>query len=149
MIDLLTKYSLQDIIIYIVLLALAIKGCISFIDWTKQHINKTIQTKVQQPKKIKNDLEDHSKQINDLKDSISQIKELVNLLIKSDRDDIKAFITRQHHYFVYQKGWIDDYSLDCIEKRYDHYKDEGGNSFIKSLMIELRALPKQPQSQAK
>lgn len=149
MIDLLTNYSVQDIIIYIVLLALAIKGCISFIDWAKQYIHKTIRLKVQQPKKIKDNLEDHSKQINDLKDSISQIKELVNLLIKSDRDDIKAFITRQHHYFVYQKGWVDDYSLDCIEKRYEHYKDQGGNSFIKSLMMELRALPKQPQNQAK
>ena len=37
--------------------------------------------------------------------------------------------------------WIDDYSLDCIERRYKHYIDEGGNSFIGQLMIEIRKLP--------
>ena len=40
--------------------------------------------------------------------------------------------------------WIDDYSLDCIERRYKHYIDEGGNSFIGQLMIEIRKLPHQP-----
>ena len=44
--------------------------------------------------------------------------------MNSDKDAIKAFITREHHYFCYQKKWIDDYSLDCIEKRYEHYKEE-------------------------
>ena len=38
---------------------------------------------------------------------------------------------------------IDDFSLDCIEKRFAHYQDEGGNSFIAALMAEIRALPKE------
>ena len=67
---------------------------------------------------------------------------MIETLIESDKDDIKAYITKEHHYFVYQKGWIDDYSLDCIERRYDHYVAEGGNSFIKGLMEEIRNLPK-------
>jgi hypothetical protein len=67
--------------------------------------------------------------------------------VDSDKDDIKAFITDKHHYFCYERKWIDDYSMDCIERRYSHYKDEGGNSFIATLMDELKALPKQsPQS---
>jgi hypothetical protein len=41
-------------------------------------------------------------------------------------------------------GWIDDYSMECCERRYQHYKDEGGNSFIKGFMEDLRALPKKP-----
>lgn len=56
------------------------------------------------------------------------------MLIDSDRDDIKSYITREHHYFCYQKGWIDDFSLDCCERRYKHYSDEGGNSFIGQFM---------------
>lgn len=69
------------------------------------------------------------------------------MLIDSDKDDIKSYITREHHYFCYQIGWIDDFSLDCLEKRYRHYADEGGNSFIEGFMDELRALPKQaPQN---
>ena len=69
----------------------------------------------------------------------------INLLIDSDKDSIKSFITDRYHHFCYDKKWIDDYSLDCIEKRYKHYTDEGGNTFINDLMKELRALPKQPQ----
>jgi hypothetical protein len=38
--------------------------------------------------------------------------------MKSDKDSIKAFITKEHHYFCYEKGWIDDYNLDCLEKRF-------------------------------
>ena len=66
------------------------------------------------------------------------------MLIESDKDDIKAWLTQQHHYFCFQKGYIDDYSLDCMEKRYKHYADEGGNSFVATLMSEVRALPKMP-----
>ena len=31
-----------------------------------------------------------------------------------------------------------------MEKRYKHYADEGGNSFVATLMSEVRALPKMP-----
>lgn len=143
MMELLKQYSLQDIIIFIVLLALAIKGCVSFIDWTRERINRAV-IHSDFPNQLKNHIQDHSKQIQEIKEDMIQIKNLINLLVESDKDAIKAFITRQHHYFLYQKGWIDDYSLNCIEQRYSHYKDQGGNSFIGNLIAELRQLPKQP-----
>ena len=77
---------------------------------------------------------------------LNNLSQKIDILIQSDRDDIRSYITREHHYFCYQKGWIDDFSLDCIEKQYMHYVDEGGNSFIEGFMEELRALPKQPMS---
>lgn len=67
----------------------------------------------------------------------------IDLLINSDKDDIKSYITKQHHRFCYQVKQIDDFSLDCLEKRYKHYADEGGNSFIAGFMEDLRKLPKQ------
>ena len=54
----------------------------------------------------------------------------IDLLIDSDKDDIKSYITREHHRFCYDLKEIDDFSLDCLEKRFKHYSDEGGNSFI-------------------
>ena len=66
----------------------------------------------------------------------------IDLLSESDKDDIKAFITREYHYFIEQKGWIDDYSMDCIEKRYTHYVQYHGNTFVEELMEGLRALPR-------
>ena len=47
-----------------------------------------------------------------------------------DKEDIKAFITLQHHKFVYEQEWIDDYSMECLEKRFAIYEREHGNSFV-------------------
>ena len=139
--QLFTKFNLTTIIEFIVLLALAIKGCFSFIEWAFPRIKGFIN-RTQQPEKIKYNIKQNLEEINKIKDKINTLCEKIDVLIKSDRDDIKAYITREHHYFVYQKGWIDDYSLDCIERRYSHYVEEGGNSFIKGLMEEIRSLPK-------
>ena len=74
---------------------------------------------------------------------LNKLSEKIDVLIASDRDDIRSFITKEHHYFCYEKGWIDNFSLECLENQYSHYVDEGGNSFIKAFMEELRRLPKQ------
>lgn len=133
--ELLTKFSTSEIIIFAVLLLSSVKGIITFFDWIVSKGTQIFVKRYQKPKELEKTVQEMSK-------AISQLTKKVNMLIDSDKDDIKAFITREHHYFVYQKGWIDDYSLDCIEKRYNHYQDEGGNSFIGSLMEEIRDLPK-------
>ena len=79
-----------------------------------------------------------------LDEKLESLMNKINLLIASDRDDIKSWITEKHHYYCYSQEWIDDYSLDCIEKRFKHYQDENGNSFVENLMNELRTLPKHP-----
>ena len=70
------------------------------------------------------------------------LQKSIEMLIESDKDDIKSWLVEKHHYFCYEKGYIDDYSLDCMERRYRHYADEGGNSYAATLMAEVRALPK-------
>ena len=77
-------------------------------------------------------------------EALQDLSKKIDILIESDRDAIKTYITKEHHKFCYNKGWIDDFSLDCLEKRFKHYADEGGNSFICGFMQELRALPKRP-----
>lgn len=146
--ELLEQYNITDIIEIIILFSLAVKGFISFIEWGIPRIRRVVK-KADQPEQIKNDFRKHIEQFEDLKKCIGEIMLKIDTLIKSDKDDIKAFITRQHHYFVYQKGWIDDYSLDCIQRRYEHYVAEGGNSFIEGLMGEIRKLPKKAQNAQK
>lgn len=147
MLNLLTSFSFGQIITFTILLIFAIKEIIELVDWVKGKVSKRDEVVISE-KDEKEDMYDHINALDDtLKEFSEQLDALtdkVNLLIKSDRDDIKAFITKEHHYFCYQKGWIDDYSLDCLEKRYSHYVEEKGNSFIKQLMTELRDLPKQP-----
>ena len=145
--ELLTRYSIDEIIMFIVLFAGAIKGVLSFYDWAIEKINKTWHKKTKkesQVEKFENMLNDIIKCQDECKSHINNITDSVTLLMNSDKDDIKAWITEKHHYFCYKLGYIDDYSLDCIEKRYSHYKKEGGNSYIETLMGELRALPKKP-----
>lgn len=145
MVQLLTTYPLGEILSLIVILALAIKGVVSFWDWAYERLKKIFKKENQQ----ETDREKIDKLIQqqaELNEKIKTLTTKINILVDSDKDDIKSFITDKHHYFVYEKKWIDDHSLDCIEKRYKHYTDEGGNSFIATLMSEVRALPKQSLS---
>ena len=111
-------------------------------DNDKQDIAKINQkTKEEEKNEIINQIKTEQAEI---RNCITELTNKTNLLLESDKDDIKSFITKEHHYFCYKQKWIDDYSLDCCEKRYAHYKAEKGNSFIEGFMEELRALPKTP-----
>jgi hypothetical protein len=146
MLELLSTFSIAQIMIFIVLLAIAIKKVSDFIDWLQSKIskqNKKSQSEDEWKTKINTRLDSFDTTLDKIEGSVDKITDKVNILMESDKDDIKAFITREHHYFCYQKGWIDDYTLDCLEKRYSHYVQERGNSFIEQLMNEIRSLPKQ------
>ena len=131
MLQLLSNFSASQILIFIVMLAIAIKSVVDFIDWVKGKIN-THDDKTQEKYTSSKQEEEWHKiveaQMNEFSKTLSQITDKVDLLTASDRDAIKSHITREHHYFCYQKGWIDDYSLDCLERRYQHYVEENGNS---------------------
>lgn len=151
---LLEHYSLSEIFMFTVFLALAIKSLIGFFDWAytylKQFFNKETE-ETNDKENIKKRIQHNSWVMTTLQanqDITDQyLKELstkIDMLIDSDKDAIKSYITSKHHYFCYQVGWIDDFSLDCLEKRYLHYAKEGGNSFIEGFMNDLRNLPKKP-----
>lgn len=151
---LLIDYTLSEIIVFSIILALAIKSIFSFWGWVKGTYKSCFDkdySKKEFNKKIMLDIENTQKIIDGLLEnkellaqSVQKLEKQINSLILSDQDDIKAYLTKEHHFFCYQKGWIDDYSLECCEKRYKHYKDRGGNSFIQGFMEDLRALPKLP-----
>ncbi len=147
MLELLSSFSIAQILIFTVLLAIAFKKVSDFMDWLQLKIskkNKTKQSEEEWKTEVKNQMNDFKASLTKIDESVTKVTDKVNVLMDSDKDDIKAFITQQHHFFVYQKKWIDDYSLDCLEHRFLHYKEENGNSFIEQLMNEIRALPKQP-----
>lgn len=150
--DLLTQYSLTDILVFLFVLITAIKTTMVSVEWLWERLSKFFK---KQQKDIKNE-EDFTKHVQESEKKIKELYELhekteqnlnriidsIQLLINSDKDDIKAWITEKHHYYCYEKRHIDDYSLDCIEKRYTHYRNEGGNSFVEDLMRDIRRLPK-------
>lgn len=165
MIELLETYSLSQVIVFFIIFCLAIKETVTFYDWAKTRIqqcyNKNLKEKNDKDK-IQNEIsditeffEEKEKRFNEKKEEMNTsfikineridfLTEQINMLIESDKDDIKSYITEKHRSFCYERQWIDDYSLDCLEKRFKHYEDEGGNSFVESLMEEIRSLPKHP-----
>ena len=151
MIELLTNYSLRQILVFIVIAALALKELATFLDWVNEKAKKRVQ-KEQEPENIsqkfktvlrekEEELSEIVSQISEMQISIKTINDNLQMLISSDRDAIKAWLTQQHHRFT-EKGFIDYYSFDCISKRYDHYKEEGGNTFVDDLMEDINNLPK-------
>lgn len=144
MLELFKTYSIDEIIMFILLLALAVKGVIDLYDWFKNRFREPIEeemTHEEQKQEIIDRLNAHEENILECKECLNKILDTINILIDSDKDDIKSWITEKHHYFCYEVKCIDDYSLQCIEARYKHYKDEKGNSFIDKLMDDIRALP--------
>ena len=141
MIQLFTNYSLSEIVLFVVVLAIGIKNFIQFVDWYKKRTSQAVH-QAEKPVELEQTIDKLQQQLSENKQQLSEIKQAINLLIESDKDDIKQSITKEHHYFCYQVGSIDDYSLDCLERRYSHYTDEGGNSFVKTLMEQIRMLPK-------
>ena len=157
MVALLQQYSLSEIFMFTIFLALAIKSLISFFDWAYDRVNKIfnrqncrinykkeLERRLRHGSEIMSTLEKDQKKTDETLDSLTK---KIDMLIDSDKDAIKSYITKEHHYFCYEVGWIDDFNMDCLERRYNHYADEGGNSFICGFMEQLRALPKQPPQQ--
>lgn len=155
MAELITNYSWSEIILFVIAFATAIKGVVTFWDWGKDRLRK-VYNKEDKIEEIKSLIVENIKQMNEFSNiqaqtinEIQHLKENITNLTASDKDDIKAWITEKHHHFCYDIKYIDDYSLDCIEKRYAHYVDEGGNSFISKLMEEIRNLPKISDAESK
>lgn len=160
---LLTNFSIEQIFLFLLFLLFGIKEIWSTVDYIKTQISKKY-IKDDNEKEIQNKLEEEihdcetqlvtqehkqvilNQEIKELKQSMdanfAKQQIILNLLVESDKDDIKSWIVQQYHYFVEDKQWIDDFSLDTIEKRYAHYVDEGGNTYIAGLMSDIRSLPK-------
>lgn len=164
MLDLLQTYSLEEIAIFIVMLALAVKGVVDFLDWVKHKYQekfkkdfdrKTQETLTQEhyakcQERYKESIELYdsvNKKLDVLTETVNkrldEIEDSIQKLTESDMHDIKGWIVERHHHYM-QKQWIDDFTMDTLEKRFFDYTREGGNSYIHNLMEELRALPHVP-----
>lgn len=150
MLDLLKEFSIEQIIIYSVLLCAVIKTVTEFFIWCKDkyHIKfdkdfkKVSREKISDQQyrtlteKVDTFIEQMTAQVNRIENQVAQ-------LIVSDMHDIKSFIVEKHHVLIKQ-GWVDDFTMDTLEKRYEDYLKECGNSYVEGLMADIRKLPHFP-----
>lgn len=139
--DLLTSYSIEQILFFLFIIAMAVKEGISLVNWFIDYFKKIFKKE----EKGEN-LEDKVSTLYDMQiqqeEKMNKMCDNINILMESDRDSIKSWIVEKHHHFCYEVKAIDYFSLESIERRYQHYKAEDGNSYVATLMEELEALPK-------
>ena len=146
--ELLKQYDLASLIILIIGLLSVIKYIVELIKWFiggarnifNKETNQQKEKELLEQKVNKNEeaIKDLIKLHKNTEEKIDKLSNSVQVLMDSDKDDIKAWITEQHHKYCYSKSKIiDAYSYQCIKNRYQHYKDEGGNSFIDKMMADI------------
>ena len=134
--ELLQSYSIEEIIIFVSLLLLAAKEVMSTLDFFSEK-NQNLYERKQNEKML-------NTTVLNLSEQMTKIQATLNMLCESDKDDIKAWLVDKLKYYkAHPEEKIDDYTLDTIERRYKHYVEEGGNSYIKdNVIVELRNIAK-------
>ena len=141
---LLEQFDIKTIFTILLLVFFAIIEIMRGVDYLRNKGKNKIKQLEQEEQRIctLEKLEQNNEDsIQQVKTDVEEIKQNVSLLIDSDKDDIRDCITDKYHYFMKLK-YIDDFTLDCLERRFKSYKQEGGNTYVDSMMEELRRLPR-------
>lgn len=120
----------------------SITDCNDKINSVVESINLVKEDNVTTKKELQKMVGKQDINISNLNLSQEKMHSQIELLIESDKEDIKAFITREYNYWVFQKKEIDPYSFASIKARYDTYIKENGNTFVKELFAAINDLPR-------
>lgn len=107
----------------------------------KVQIDKESGNRDKEIKEIRKKITETSDRQKETESKLTKMSDNITLLIDSDKNKIKSFITSEYHKWMDLK-YIDIYSLAGIEDQFDKYKKEHGNTFVEELVQELRKLPK-------
>lgn len=115
-------------------------------DFRQQAIDEGIEKEHRHEAKLQQQ-EEENRRINTLENAVADLTTIIqqqqksiDLLLKSDELDIKAWIKTQHEKWIALQC-IDSQSLDLVLQRYEIYAEEGGNSWAEKLVDEIKALP--------
>ena len=156
---LLTEYSFPAIIIIIFLLLVAFKFVSDLIEWLYNKAKGFFKKQTDEEKKEEKlegyfkDTNDHFEKINkrfdDTDEQILEIRkfqentaERLKFIEERQQENTRSFLIDAHHKFCYEYKAIDDINLQSVERRYSYYKHAGGDTFIDSLIEDIRELPK-------
>ena len=147
-----TQYSVEELILFIIIILFAIRALNELFSYfyskLKTYFGVT-SDKEQWKKNVMDCLQQIAEEIQTLKGQNDQthirqqeMDEAVVLIQERLQENTRSYLIDAHHKFCYEVHAIDDLNLQSMERRYLYYKTAGGNSFIDTLMDEVRALPK-------
>lgn len=136
MIEFLTRYSAWEIVIFFTFALVFLKEVFELAEFFKSRILKVTDKGYE--------LQNDKITLYSIAEQIEKITRQLQLLTESDKDDIKGWIVEKYNFYKKNPdAKIDAFTMDTLEKRYSHYKDEGGNSYITEIMNDLRQRAKE------
>lgn len=136
MVQFFQQYTLEATIIFLFMLGTALKQGYELVQYfrnkTFNHVDKIREQEETLEKVIKN-IQQQQKQLQSITDKIDE-------LLASDKDSIKSWIVMLYKQYKKDPSGLNSMQMDLLERRYSHYKKEGGNSYVDNLMQELREI---------
>lgn len=143
--NLLTQYSVPEIFLILVLALVSGKFVLEILDFFYNKIKKYILSEEEVPDKLQGldvKIDKLSEKIDLTMTQSKQTEEALKMVQERLQENTRAAIIDAHHKYVYSFKAIDEMALQSLERRYLYYKAGGGNSFIDTLMEEIRTLPR-------
>lgn len=147
-----SQYSIEALILLIVMLGLSIKVISELWEWFynkfKDHFSfrtqrdQDHQQLISEIKELSSEIKSTKEEIQFLKQDMNQFSKEMKITTERLQENTRNYIIDKHHYFCFKIKAIDDLSLQSLERRFLYYKAAGGNSFIDGLMEEIRKLPR-------
>lgn len=143
--NLLIEYSVPEIFLILVLSLVCGKFILELLDFFYKRIKKYILSEEEVPDKLSEldqKIDKLSEKIDLATNQNKRTEEALKTVQERLQENTRAVIIDAHHKYVYEHKMIDDITLQSLERRYLYYKAGGGNSFIDTLMEEIRTLPR-------
>ena len=136
MVQFFQQYTIEATIIFLFMFGTALKQGYELVQYfrnkTVDHVDKIREQEEALEQVIKN-MQQQKKQLQSITDKIDE-------LLVSDKDSIKSWIVMLYKQYKKDPSGLDSMQMDLLERRFSHYKKEGGNSYIDNLMQELREI---------
>lgn len=137
--ELLTKFDITTIILVLFMTAFAIREVFELY----HYFNDKIYGRYEKQDNTKDTIDNLSATLASVLQQVKDIDKKINLLQESDKDAIKSWIVGLYHKYKENPKEFGAMQMDLLERRYGHYKDQGGNSYIDQLMEDLRTIYKE------
>lgn len=136
MVQFFQQYTIEVTIIFLFMFGTALKQGYELVQYfrnkTVDHVDK-IREQEETLEQVINNMQQQQKQLQSITDKIDE-------LLVSDKDSIKSWIVMLYKQYKKDPSGLDSMQMDLLERRFSHYKKEGGNSYIDNLMQELREI---------
>lgn len=105
------------------------------------HLEEKGEERGRRLKKVEEYIAEDWQREQDILDHHKKIDEMCGRVQARLQDDTRWAFKDAYNFYYVKQGYIDSQSLEALEQKYQHYKLAGGNSFVDTIMKQMRTLP--------